>query len=286
VLVDGLALGAMPDAVERASPRLRIVALVHLPLAATIGLDSDITAILRSTERRALAVSSLVVVTGRSSIPAVMNYGVPRDRIVLVEPGTAPAPLARGSNGGPVQLLCVATLGRGKGHSILFRALQSTVDQDWRLTCVGSIERDPATVQGLRGQLRADGLAERVVLTGELDAACLEEWYARSDLFVLATLQETYGMAVAEAIARGLPVLSTSTGAIPDLVGADAGMLVAPGDEKAFAGALRRMVGDRELRSRLAEGARRRRDRLPRWEDAVSRMSAALMSLSSDGRAF
>ena len=54
--------------------------------------------------------------------------------------------------------------------------------------------------------------------------------YDRTDVFVLATLRETYGMAVAEALAHGLPVVSTSTGAIPALVGTDAGLLVAPGD--------------------------------------------------------
>jgi glycosyltransferase involved in cell wall biosynthesis len=284
VLVDGLALGAMPDEIERASSRLRLVALVHLPLAAEIGLDPGTAAVRRSIERRALAASSMVVVTGRSSLRTIVDYGVPRDRIVVVEPGTAPAPLARGSSNGSLQLLCVATLNRGKGHSILFRALRSIADQDWQLACVGSLDRDPITAQRLRDQLRADRVDRRVVLTGELDESLLNDWYDRSDLFVLATLQETYGMAVAEAIARGLPVVSTRTGAIPDLVGSDAGVLVAPGDENALAGALREVVADGRLRARLAQGARSRRERLVPWEGAARNMSAALMSLSTDGR--
>jgi glycosyltransferase involved in cell wall biosynthesis len=285
VLVDGLALGAMPDEIERASSRLRIVALVHLPIAAEIALDPETAAAFRATERRALAASSLVIVTGRSSVPAMEAYGIPRDRIAVVEPGTAPAPLARGSPGEPLQLLCVATLNQGKGHAILFRALSSILDRDWRLTCAGSLDRDPATVQRLLRQLRSDGLEERVTIAGELDQPHLDAWYDRADLFVLATLQESYGMAVAEAIAHGLPVVSTRTGAIPDFAGDEAARLVAAGDEPAFAGALGEVVADRELRARLAEGARRRRDRLPSWEEAVRKMSAALISLSMDGPA-
>ncbi len=284
ILVDGLALAAMPDEIERASSRLRIVALVHLPIADQVGLDPVTAAAFRETERRALAASSLVVVTGRASMPAIEAYGIPRDRIAVVEPGTTPAPLARGSPGESLQLLCVATLNQGKGHAILFRALRSILDRDWRLTCAGSLDRDPPTAQRLRDQLRSDALEERVTLAGELEQPDLDALYDRADLFVLATLHESYGMAVAEAIARGLPVVSTRTGAIPDLAGDEAGRLVAPGDERALAAALREVVADRQLRARLAEGARRRRDRLPSWEEAVRKMSVVLKSLSRDGR--
>ena len=107
----------------------------------------------------------------------------------------------------------------------------------------------------------------------------LDEYYDRADVFVLATLQETYGMAVAEALARGLPVVSTTTGAIPDLVGADAGLLVPPGNAAALAEALARVIGDEQLRAQLSAGARRVRDRLPDWEHACSEMAAALEQL-------
>ena len=83
-------------------------------------------------------------------------------------------------------------------------------------------------------------------------------------------------MAVAEALAHGLPVVSTTTGAIPELVGDDAGLLVPPGDAEALAEALARVIGDAGLRARLAEGARRVRDRLPSWDDAAGKMSTVL----------
>jgi glycosyltransferase involved in cell wall biosynthesis len=283
-LIDGLALGAMPAEIEHEASRLRIVALVHLPLAADVGIDVETADRLEASERRALAGAALVVATGSTTIARLQRYGVERERIVLVEPGTARAPLARGSAAGPLQLLSVATLNPGKGHEILFRALASIPQRDWRLTCAGSFDRHPATVARVREALRADGLADRVSLVGELDEAELSECYDRADLFVLATLHETYGMAVAEAIARGLPVVSTITGAIPYLVDPDgdgAGLLVSPGDADALADTLSRVLGDARLRGRLAEGARRVRDRLPTWDETASRMAAALERIST-----
>ena len=278
-LVDGLALGAMPEVIEQAAARLRIVALVHLPLGADISLDRNAAARLEASERRALTAAALVIVTGTSTPALLARYGIARDKIVVVEPGTARAPLARGSGGMPLQLLSVATLNPNKGHEILMKALSTVSDRDWHLTCVGSLTRHPRTAERVAAAIRTLGLEDRVTLVGELDAGTLDEYYDRADVFVLATLQETYGMAVAEALARGLPVVSTTTGAIPDLVGADAGLLARPGDTEALSGALARVIGDAQLRSRLAEGARRVRDRLTDWEHACAEMSAALERL-------
>jgi len=279
VLIDGLALGAMPAELEREASRLRIIAIVHLPRAAEVGIDRDTAARLEAGERRALAGAALVVATGRSTVATLADYGVARDRIAIVEPGTERAPLSRGSAGSSLHLLCAATLSAGKGHDILFRALAAVPHRNWHLTCAGSLDRDPPTGERLRAQLRADGLEDHVSLVGELGAAALAACFEAADLFVLATRHETYGMAVAEALARGLPVVSTTTGAIPKLVGDHAGLLVPPGDIGAMTDALSQVLGDARLRSRLAEGARRVRDRLPTWDEAVSNMTAALERL-------
>ena len=283
VLVDGLALGAMPAELECESSRLRIVALIHLPLAAEIGIGQDVAARLEASERRAVAAAALVIVTGKSTLSVLAKYGVPSHQIALVEPGTDRAPLARGSQEGPCQLLCVATLNPGKGHETLVRALAAVPHGDWHLTCAGSLDRHPPTMQRLREQVRAAGLEARISLVGDLNAAALAACYDNADLFVLATLHETYGMAVAEALAHGLPVVSTATGAIPELVGDEAGLLVPAGDTAALTATLSQVLGDRHLRARLAEGARRVRDRLPTWEEAVGKMADALERGATDG---
>ena len=276
VVVDALAFSAMPREVEREAARLRLAALVHMPLAFETGLDPDQARERKGRERRALASARLVLVTGQVSAGTIAGYGVPPDRIVVVEPGTHPAALATGSaDGSAVHLLCVATLGPGKGHDILLGALASIPDRNWRLTCVGNGSRYPATVQMLRAMIRTLDLEQRVHLAGEVDPVELEILYDSADLFVLATLHETFGMAVAEALARGLPVVSTDTGAIAQLVADEAGIVVPPGHRDAFSHALASAM-DPRIRQQLAQGSRRLRSRLRTWEDAASTMAQAL----------
>lgn len=283
VLVDGLALGAMPHPLEVEASRLRVVALVHHPLAAETGLDPVTSRLLETSERRALTATRLVVVTSRATAVTLEGFGVPPERIEVVEPGTDPAPLARGSDGGPLQLLCVATLIARKGHEVLFNALAASTDRQWKLCCVGSLERDPPTAQRLRAHLKTLCLEDRIELRGELEGAALAGCYDCADVFVLPTLYEGYGMVVAEALARGLPVVSTTTGAIEELVGEGAGLLVPPGDQDALASALSRVIADAPLRRRLAEGARRARQRLVPWKDASAKLARVIERVVTDG---
>jgi glycosyltransferase involved in cell wall biosynthesis len=277
VLVDGLALGALPAEAAAHASRLVLVALVHHPLALEAGIDTRQAAALEASERAALAQVRQVIVTSRGTAVTLARYGVEPGRITIVEPGTDPAPIARGTMpANDVSLLCVATLTPRKGYELLLDALAAVPDDNWRLRCVGATDRDPQTTARVRARLRDPRLADRVELVGDMDTGQLAVEYDRADVFVLATLYEGYGMVVAEALARGLPIVSTATGSIADLVGDDAGIIVAPGDVAAFTGALAHVISDAGLRSRLAEGARRVRDRLPTWQDAVARMASVL----------
>jgi glycosyltransferase involved in cell wall biosynthesis len=280
-IVDGLALPGLSEVVARESRRLRIVALVHLPLAADVTIDAELAARLGSAECRALRAASLVVATGSAALPLLARYGLQAERVVVVEPGTDAAPLATGSGEGALNLLSAATLGPGKGHEILLTALSTVRSRAWRLFCAGSLTRHPATAERVRAAVHDLGLDDRVTLLGDIDRPALDEEYARADLFVSASLQETYGMAVAEALARGLPVVATATGAVPGLLEGGGGLVVPPGDPRALARALARVIDDPDLRASLAAGARRVRNRLPGWRSAAAKMSAALEALAA-----
>jgi glycosyltransferase involved in cell wall biosynthesis len=283
VVVDGLAYSALPDLAEAERHRLALVALVHLPVAAAFGLDHGRAARLAAGERRALAAARGIVITGPGARHALAEYGLNEDRVWLIEPGTDPAPLARGSADGLLRLLTVATFHAGKGHDLLLEALAPLSSGNWELTCAGSLTRDPETVERVRTLAATLGLLDRVRFVGDLPPERLDEHYANSDLFVLATRMETYGMAVAEAIARGLPVVSTDTGAITDIVGSSAGLVVPAGDGEAFAAALAAVMRDRDLRHRLTEGARARRGRLLPWAAAAARFAAVLDGVAARG---
>ena len=277
VIVDGLAFGALPDEAAHAAQRLRLVALVHHPLAMETGLSREVTDALRDSETRALQSASLVVVTSPQTARLLPAFGVAAEAALVVVPGTQPAPLAQGSDGRHgVELLCVATFIPRKGHEMLVHALAGLRELRWRLTCVGSLEMHPPTATAVRDLVQRAGLDSRVILAGSQNAARVAEFYDGSDVMVLPTFYEGYGMAVAEALARGIPVVGTITGAIPDLVGADAGLLVPVGDEAALSTALRSVIEDAPLRARLQAGARQARERLPTWDSSAATLAEAL----------
>lgn len=281
VVADGLGFGVLPDLAAAHAERLRWVALVHHPLALESGLDASQQAQLFDSERRALASARHVIVTSPSTARALAPYGVTADRISVVEPGTDRAPPAMGGGAGPqaLSLLCVATVTPRKGHVLLLEALAGLRDRRWHLHCAGSLARDAD--EGRRAVAAAErlGLAERVSWHGEVDADALAALYAQAELFVLPSWHEGYGMALAEALAHGLPVVSTAAGAIVDTVSADAGMLVPPGDVGALREALRRLMDAPAARRALAAGARAAAIRLPRWADAGQRFAAALQAI-------
>jgi glycosyltransferase involved in cell wall biosynthesis len=279
VVVDGLALGGLPALLQAEARRLRLVALIHHPLAAETGLEADTARALHEAERAALAAVRRVVVTSRWTSRALADYDVPAARIRVVEPGTQAAPPAQGSGGASMHLLCVATLVPRKGHAILFDALAMLGDRHWHLTCAGSHCRDPDTAAGLVRQIARLQLDAHISLLGEVGAQTLAHCYAHADLFVLASYMEGYGMALAEAVARGLPVVSTPVGAIPETVPEGAGLFVPPGDSRALAQVLARVMDEPALARRLAANAMRARERLPTWDDACTSFAHALEGL-------
>jgi len=109
-LVDGLALGVMPGIAQRESRRLRLLALVHHPLALETGLAAGEARRLADSERRALAAAGRVITTSATTAGVLETaYGVDPARLWVAEPGTDPAPPAEGSGGPGIALLCVAT---------------------------------------------------------------------------------------------------------------------------------------------------------------------------------
>ena len=279
VLVDGLAGGAMPQVLHAHAARLRLVALVHHPLAAESGLAPDLARQLAESEHLALQAMRHVLVTSRATKQSVQAYGIDPDHVSVVGPGTDAAPLAPRTRGEKLRMLCVATLIPRKGHDLLIDALAPLAALPWQLTCVGDLNRSPATVERLRTQLQRLGLARRVALIGEVDDATLAQRYAQADLFVLPTRLEGYGMAVAEALSYGLPVISTRTGAIAEMVGTQAGVLVAPGDAGSLQTALAGVLNDPARLESWAVGAAKVRSTLPDWRQACAHLAQVLAGM-------
>lgn len=281
VLVDGLAYGVLPVEAAREQPRLVLLALVHHPLGLETGLDEAGSTSLLSSEREALSVSRGVVVTSPRTVGAVESLGVQRDRIAVVEPGTDRRPVAAGSAGGALHMVSVASLVPRKGHDTLFDALTRLTHLPWHLTLVGSLQRDSTWAAALVRRAADGPLAGRITIAGELTDVALDAVYHAADLFVLPTRYEGYGMAVAEALARGVPVISTPTGAIAELVGDEAGVLVPPSDAGLLARVLEDVLRDAARLERLRSGALRVRESLPTWDMACARMEEAIVRFAA-----
>ena len=287
VLVDGLGMGALPKPVRAHAARLKLIALVHHPLADETGLEEDERERLRELETTTLAACRAVIVTSQFTADRLVEMGVPRARIRAVPPGTDPArPAAGPGPGQPPRLLCVGTVIPRKGHATLVRALARIRALPWSCVCAGSLDRDPAFARALIADVRAAGLEERIEFPGELGEVVLDDLYHGASLFVLPSHYEGYGMAYTEALVRGLPVVGTTGGAVPYTVPSSASILVRPGDDAALADALGHLLAGSAgaaRRARLATAARQHAIKLPGWDRAVGGFARALLELTADG---
>lgn len=266
VVMDGLALGALPDIARYLGSERPLVALIHHPLAMEKGLSPQRIAELRISERAALAATTQVITVSATTAALLTNdYGIEISRIKVVPPGTDPAPLAHGSRDGAVNLIAVGSVVPRKGYDLLIAALAKLPPLSWRLTIVGDMTRDAESSQRLRSAIETTGLRDRVRLMGVVSDEVLSSLYDEADVFALPSYYEGYGMVFTDAVARGLPVIATAGGAIPESLPAGTGILVAPGDEAGLTAALREMIGQPDVRAQHAAASRRAAGHLPRW---------------------
>ena len=282
VLIDGLIATPAAAVVVPETRRLTILVVVHMPLG---GNGSDR---MSERERAMLAAAAGIITTSDwTRTHLLQSYGLPASAVVVAQPGVDPAGRAAGTPTGG-ELLCVATLAPNKGHDVLLAALSALTDLDWRCRLVGPPADDPRFVAGLRRQAGTGMLRGRLTFSGALTARRLENAYARADLFVLASRAETYGMVITEALARGLPVISTAVGGVPEALGRTPdgrrpGLLVPPGNAGALGAALRRWLTDTDLRSQLRVAAGERRELLSGWDRTTQRVGSALAAAAGVG---
>ncbi|ASU82035.1 glycosyl transferase [Nocardiopsis gilva YIM 90087] len=281
VVVDGLVACGVPEIVVPSARRLRLGVLVHLPLADETGLSTDHAAELDAAERDTLRAARAVIATSRWAARNIKDrHSLDHRRVWTVEPGTDAAPLVSGTDHG-VRFLSVASVTPRKGHDLLVRALAGITDLRWGCVCVGPAPPESAFASEVRRLVGQLGLGGRIDFSGPLSGDALAHAYAEADLLLLPSRAETFGMAAAEALARGIPVLATTAGALPDTLGQARGgtvpgLLVPPNDVQALAGSLRSWLMDGALRDRLRAAARLRRAELRPWEAAARDMTVIL----------
>ncbi|MER5451892.1 glycosyltransferase family 4 protein [Streptomyces sp. NPDC002764] len=291
VLLDGLVACGVPEIVVPETERLSLAVLVHLPLGDETGLEPAVAAELDAKERVVLRAVPAVIATSDWAVRRlVSHHGLAPERVHVAAPGADIAPLASGTDG-VSRLLCVAAVTPRKGQHRLVQALAAAAELPWSCVCVGGLGHDPEYVAELRQLIREHGLQDRIHLAGPQAGAELDASYNSADLMVLTSYAETYGMAVTEALARGIPVLATDVGGLPEAVGRAPdggvpGILVPPEDPAALAAELRGWFGEADVRRRLKAAARGRRAALDGWATTARSLAGVLGRLPSEpGRA-
>lgn len=174
------------------------------------------------------------------------------DRFHIVHCGIDPARFGavdRTGRTGTCTVLCVGRLVPEKAQALLLRAA-ATVD-GCRVVLVGD-GPERASLERLAAELRAD-----VTFTGAVGQDEILEHYAAADIFCLPSFAEGVPVVLMEAMATGLPVISTTIAGIPELVrNGESGILVPPGRVDLVAGGLRQLIGDPSLRSRMGAAGR------------------------------
>jgi glycosyltransferase involved in cell wall biosynthesis len=277
-LIDGLIAAPTAAQLLPHAGRISMTVLLHMPLATA--LDTRDNASAQRSERAVLRAATGVVVTSEWTRQQILTrYEIPADRVHVARPGVdgvaAPAQPVRG------HLICVGTLGRHKGQDLLVEALAELGDLDWQCMLAGPLDRDPDFVDQLQARVTRLGYGHRVRLNGVTTGAALSHAYTTADLLVAPSRSETYGMAVTEALAHGLPVMAAAVGGLPEALGSAAdgtrpGQLIPPGDPAALAAALRAWLGDERLRRRLRAAAGKRRSNLRGWEHTTQELANAL----------
>lgn len=285
LIVDGLALGALGEYARSLSATRPYIALVHHPLARESGLSVEQSQRLYDSEKVALAHAHGVIVTSQTTAQTlIVDYGVRADYLFVIIPGVdrpalQPRPINVATKS--FRLLSVGAIVPRKGFDLLIESLFAVADREWTLTIIGDPTRSPATTAALEAQIAEFGLTDRVTLTGAVSADLLADSYRNADAFVLASRYEGYGMAYAEALAWGLPIIGTTGGAIERTVPADAGILVSPDEVAPLVDAFKQLLDDRATRESLTQAARRHGQSLPSWQTSSLAFAQALTQIAS-----
>lgn len=233
-----------------------------------------------ATEQAALMRADAIIVTSEETARYIRtHYRVEDHRIRVAVPGLPLAQRGRAGEGtGAFTLLSVGALIPRKRYGLIIAAAALLGDLDWQWNIVGDPNRYPEHVRQLRAEIENFGLGQKLRILGDVANEDLADLRANANLCVAASAYEGYGMAIAEALRHGIPVVTTASGAVATWVGA--GVVQVGSDEPAaLADAIRQLAMDRQKLCGLADDAWRFGQALPTWEQTFEGMADWLRAL-------
>ncbi len=267
VLLAGAGRGQVFHGLNQRLPRLRMgraVATFHDLFVltgdySTAEFRARFAALARDAAARA---DRIIAVSAFTKRQVVELLGVPEHKVSVVHHGTRR--LDRLKPVSPERIvLNVGAIQKRKNIARLVEAFES-MDPDWHLVLAGSAGYDSAAIFE---RIARSPARQRISAPGYVSPEELAGWYGRAMIFAFPSLDEGFGMPLLEAMAAGVPAVTSNRSALPEVAG-DAALLVDPEDTGALAQALNDLARNEELRRELA-GKGQARARLFTWEKAV-----------------
>jgi len=165
-------------------------------------------------------------------------------------------------NDNKFHLITVSRLIERKGIQHILNALSELNDESIHLSIVGEGNYE----KELRNMCNKLGLNNVVTFTGFRRRDIIPVYFSQSDVFILPSLAEAFGNVIAEAMACGLPIISTDEGGIPDLVDEENGILVKPGNVEQIKSAIMAMKTNEEMRIRMGKANTAKIEQKYKWE--------------------
>ena len=282
ILLDGLYLDD-PDfaAVFERISGVEVGLLLHF-------MPSMIDPAAREREDAVIGGSSYFVVPSRYAATELENRGVDPDRIGVVKPGVDEQKLARPTpelfDTGTPRLLTVANFSAVKELDWLIGPLEQVADLDWRWEILGDTKTDPESYTRFRRRLAGSAIVDRVQVHGSVAEEEVQQILQRGTVFLLPTRFEPYGIALAEALASGVPIVTNRVGGVDEVVrDGEVGYLLERGDEAAWVGSIRSLLEDSDLLGAFRGNARFYRLELPTWKITARRLEKFLRRVTGAG---
>jgi glycosyltransferase involved in cell wall biosynthesis len=267
VIIDSLALASLQRVIQEFAGKLIFIGLIHLPVSYDI--RSGVHGTLAEDELKSFHQMDLVIVTGKFTAELLGNAGLDNKKIRLAEPGTEHFPRKKAYRPVPSNLICIANYSAVKAQDILVRALAGLRDRDWTAHLYGDTDHDKEYTAVLTSLIRDLKLEQRIRMHGIVERNQVSTVLLDADLFVMPSLFESYGMAITEALAHGIPVVSTSAGNIPYTIPDGMGVLTEPSNEESLSTALRMLFDDPVQYSGLCSAAAQYYLHARSWDEAA-----------------
>ncbi len=278
IIIDSLVFGVIPSILKEVYNKNPIVALIHLPLSVDPNYTAYQRTLVTSLEKEAFEYASKFIVSSEYTAEILVNLGINDKKFNLVIPGLDNFSKKEDYPQTPKKLLSIANLCRSKDHTILVRALSALKDRDWILHCYGNLDMDREYLSDFQAMIRRNKLQDKILIHGTISGEQLNEAYLNSDLFVHPSEFETYGMALTEALAHGIPVVASTGGGICKTVPAKMAQFFKPGDVYGLQSILEELLENPEVYKRLYMQASTYHEQAQSWQKSCDLFEKTLMN--------